>query len=348
MLAERIEAKWIDAFTRTFELCRIRPGDVVAILSETLSRKVNVHLTELALLRLKARPFHVVMPTPPQEGSVPIRSTGCSVAIGENPAVVKALCSTVMVADCTVEGLQHSKETAEILGAGSRILYVSDENPEILERLQPDPADKPRVQRGVELVKNSKRMFVTSKAGTNLEINVEGARCGGGWGAVEGPGDRGHWPGGLVACYPQGGGVSGTLVLDTGDINLTFKRYNESPIRLTIEKDYITKVEGEGLDAELMRSYFAAWNDKNAYATAHLGWGMNRRARWDAMVMYDHGDHNGVEQRVFGGNFLFSTGANQFANRYTLGHFDLPMKGCTVALDKTVVVKDGQLQGEFA
>ena len=88
MLAERIEAKWIDAFTHTFELCKIRPGDVVAILSETLSRKVNVHLTELALLRLKARPFHVVMPTPPQEGSVPIRSTGCSVAIGENPAVV--------------------------------------------------------------------------------------------------------------------------------------------------------------------------------------------------------------------------------------------------------------------
>ena len=52
MLAERIEAKWIDAFTHTFELCKIRPGDVVAILSETLSRKVNVHLTELALLRL--------------------------------------------------------------------------------------------------------------------------------------------------------------------------------------------------------------------------------------------------------------------------------------------------------
>ena len=29
MLAERIESKWIDAFTHTFELCKIRPGDVV-------------------------------------------------------------------------------------------------------------------------------------------------------------------------------------------------------------------------------------------------------------------------------------------------------------------------------
>ena len=43
------------------------------IFSETLSRSVNVHLAELALLRLGARPFHVVAPTPPQTAGVPIR-----------------------------------------------------------------------------------------------------------------------------------------------------------------------------------------------------------------------------------------------------------------------------------
>ena len=34
--------------------------------------------------------------------------------------------------------------------------------------------------------------------------------------------------------------------------------------------------------------------------------------------------------------------------RYTLGHFDLPMRNCTIALDGRVVVKDGVLQGELA
>lgn len=348
MLTERIEAKWVDAFTRTFELCNIKQGDVVAILSETLSRPVNVHLTELALLRLKARPFHIVLPTPPIDCEVPIRSTGCSVAIGENPVVVKALSACTMVADCSIEGLQHAKEAAAILDGGSRILYVSNEHPEILERLVPDPSLKWKVHRGVEMLKSAKRMHVTSEAGTNLEINIEGAPGGGGWGAVEGPGDRGHWPGGLIACYPKSGGVNGTLVLNTGDVNLTFKRYLERPIVLTIENDFITRVEGDSLDADLMRSYFAAWNDKNAYATSHIGWGMNTRARWDAMTMYDRGDHNGVEQRVFGGNFLFSTGANHFADRFTLGHFDLPMKACSIALDGKYVVKDGVLQGELA
>lgn len=65
VLVERIEGKWIDTFVRAFTLCRVQPGDEVAILSETQSRAVNVHLAELALLRLGAKPFHLVMPSPP-------------------------------------------------------------------------------------------------------------------------------------------------------------------------------------------------------------------------------------------------------------------------------------------
>ena len=50
MLADRIEAKWIDAFCEIFERCALKAGDVAAILSETQSRALNVHLAELALL----------------------------------------------------------------------------------------------------------------------------------------------------------------------------------------------------------------------------------------------------------------------------------------------------------
>jgi len=34
-----------------------------------------------------------------------------------------------------------------------------------------------------------------------------------------------------------------------------------------------------------MRAYFAAWGDRNAYASAHLGWGMNPDARWAALTI---------------------------------------------------------------
>ena len=42
---------------------------------------------------------------------------------------------------------------------------------------------------------------------------------------------------------------------------------------------------------------------------------------------------NGTELRAFAGNFLYSTGANEVAGRHTPGHFDVPLRGCTVALD---------------
>ena len=44
MLADRIEAKWIEAFLRVLQLCRVADGEPVAILSETQSRQVNVEL----------------------------------------------------------------------------------------------------------------------------------------------------------------------------------------------------------------------------------------------------------------------------------------------------------------
>lgn len=148
--------------------------------------------------------------------------------------------------------------------------------------------------------------------------------------------------------FPASGSVDGTLVMAPGDMNLTFKRYLEAPVRLTIENDYVTRIDGDSLDAELMRDYFAAWGDREAYAVSHAGWGMNRAARWDALTLYDRADVNGTEQRAFAGNFLYSTGANEVAGRHTLGHFDLPFRRCTVALDGRAVVADGQLQGEFA
>ena len=80
---------------------------------------------------------------------------------------------------------------------------------------------------------------------------------------------------------------------------------------------------------------------------SHVGFGMNPDARYEALAMYDLSDTNGTELRAVAGNFLFSTGANEFAGRYTAGHFDLPMFGTTIELDGVAVVRDGVLQDVF-
>jgi 2,5-dihydroxypyridine 5,6-dioxygenase len=347
MLADRIEGKWIDAFCEIFEKCAVKRDDIAAILSETQSRALNVQLAELALLRLGARPFHVVLPTPRNRHPVPVRSTGASEAIGGLAPVVAALGQTGLVVDCTLEGLMHAPETPAILKAGARILVISNEHPEALERMRPDPALEARVRAAAKMLRGVKRMTVASAAGTALDVDMVGAVTVGIWGWTDRPGTLAHWPGGIVVSFPKAGTVNGTLVLDRGDVNLTFKRYLEAPIKLTLERDYVTRIEGDGADAEMMRSYLAAWGDRGAYAVSHVGFGMNPKARYEALAMYDQRDTNGTEIRAVAGNFLFSTGANEFAGRYTAGHFDIPVMKTTITVDGTVVVKDGVLQDVF-
>lgn len=347
MFADRIEAKWIDTFEKAFELCKVQKGEEVAILSETQSRALNVNLAELALLRMGARPFHVVVPTPPQEAPVPVRSTGASNSVQHLGPVVKALASSGMVVDLTVDGMLHAPELPEIIKDGARFLMISDEHPDALERLLPDPELTPRIKEAVKFTRSSKKMHVTSKAGTDLTIKMEKSPTVGVWGYCDRPGTVAHWPGGIIVSFPLKDTVNGKLVMDTGDINLTFKRYLESPISMVIENDFVTDISGSGTDANMFRRYMEAWGDKNAYGTSHVGWGMNEKARYEALTFYDKNDTNGTEIRAYAGNFLYSTGANEFAKRFTLGHFDLPIGNCSIKIDDTVVVEEGTLTDAF-
>src|SRR5262245_4722607 len=172
MFVDRIEGKWIDAFCEIFERCAVKAGDTAAILSETQSRALNVHLAELALLRLGAQPFHVVMPTRRNRHIVPVRSSGASEAIQRMAPVISALQQAGFVVDCTIEGLMHAVETPEILKAGARILVISNEHPEALERMVPDPALERRVRAAAKMLRGTKRMRVTSKTGTALDVDM--------------------------------------------------------------------------------------------------------------------------------------------------------------------------------
>lgn len=342
MFADRIEGKWIDAFAELFEAAAVRPAETVAILAETQSREINVHLAELALSRLGVRPYRLVAPSL-RSGRMISRSTGASQVLTGLDPLVAAMQAADVVVDLTLEGLMHAPQTGAILSSGTRILVISNEHPEILERMRPDPSLKEATLQAARRARSAKTMTVTSKTGSDLTVNMEGAQTVGVWGWTDKPGTLAHWPGGIVVSFPRAGTVAGRLVLSPGDMNLTYKRYIESPVALTLKDDRVVAVEGNGVDAKLMRDTWAAWNDDDAYAVSHVGWGLNPGARWDAMTMVDKGHHNGTELRAVPGNFLFSTGANEFAGRYCEGHFDLPIMGCTIKLDGEAVVDEGRL-----
>ncbi|MBD3664954.1 peptidase M29 [Sulfitobacter sp. TSTF-M16] len=348
MLQERIEGKWLAAFRRVFALNGITEGTTVALISETQSRPVLIHLSELALYDLGASFCMLQMPTPPQTAPVPVKGTGTSLAIQHNRAAIEAMKQCEVIVDCTVEGMIHAPEWPEIEDAGARILVVTNEHPEILERTEPTAALGPKVELGIQMLRDAHEMRVTSRAGTDLTVDLTDAPCGGTPGFGTTPGAVSHWPGGLCLAFPGPGTVNGRIVMDVGDMNLTFKTYLSSQIDFEVQNDFVTAIKGDGLDAALFRDYMEAWEDPQAYGFSHVGWGMNPAARWVSGALYDKRDMQGVEFRAWAGNFLWSTGANQYAGRFTHGHFDLPMRGCTIALDGREVVIDGKLQGDLA
>ena len=347
MLREKIEGKWIASFRRFLTLNGVKKGSQIAIVAESQSRPVLLELAEIACYDLGADYFTIVLPTPEQTAPVPVRSTGSSDAIQHKRPVIEALKNVEAIVDVTVEGLIHAPEMPEIHETGTRLIVICNEHPEILERTEPYAELGPKVDLGIQMLKDASWMKVTSKAGTDLMIDVRDAPCGGTPGFSTEPAAVAHWPGGLCLCFPKAGAVNGKIVMDVGDMNLTFKKYMQDPITLIIENDFVTNIEGDNLDAELFRSYLAAWDDPIAYGFSHVGWGMNPKARWDSMALYDKKDVQATEFRAFAGNFLFSTGSNQEAGRFTLGHFDLPLRNCTIELDGVAVVKDGVLQGDL-
>ena len=338
-----IKSEWIEAFKNVFDLCEIKKSEKVIILSESLSRRVNIEIAKIALGILSIDYTLLEVKSKMNEGPLKV-STGASNALNGRNFTIKMLLESDVIVDLTCEGLMHSEATGKILKSGTRIMNISNESPEILCRLAPKTDMKEKVKNSLKAFRSAKNMNIKSQWGTDLIVSIKGSPTVGVWGWTNRPGTLAHWPGGLVACFPGKNSTNGTIVFSPGDINLTFKKYFESEVKCIVRNDFITEVQGKSLDAKLMRQYFESFDDANTYAVSHVGWGLNSEARYEAISMYEKHEINGTELRVLEGKFLFSTGANEFAGRFTEGHFDMPMMDCDISLDDFRFITAGKLK----
>ena len=212
------------------------------------------------------------------------------------------------------------------------------------------PGLKEAVLHAHSVLEKAREARVTSAAGTDFTY-----RCGdypvmSQYGYADVPGHFDHWGAGHVHTFPNEGSANGTVVFQPGDVViLPYCRYVQDPVRLAVRDGFITDVEG-GLDAKLMRDWLvdnqASADDRDPFAVSHLGWGLNPQALWYGIALNgDAPERSRAAARTFPGNFLFSTGPNTQGggNRATRGHYDVPMRDCTVVIDGTVVIDKGRL-----
>jgi len=207
MFTDRIESRWVQAFAHMFELCKMRKTENIVILRESQSRQLNVHITELALGQLGLSYFTIAVPTQQDLQGPIIRSSGATAALNGQDKAVFALQACDVVIDLTIEGLMHAPQTSSILKSGARIFNISNEHPEALCRLIPNPDLKDQAKEAVQRCKSAKFMSVQSNKGTNLNIDMVGAATVGVWGWTDKPGTLAHWPGGIIVSFPKAGSV---------------------------------------------------------------------------------------------------------------------------------------------
>jgi 2,5-dihydroxypyridine 5,6-dioxygenase len=333
----------VRAWTQVLELSRLQAGQAVTILTSA-----NTHPQTLATALIATQSMGAIvnrLDLPPVNGEKAL-SRDALAYLGTTPltgnkAAIAALKESDLVLDLMT--LLFSPEQHEILQAGTKIL-LAVEPPEILARLVPTARDKARVTGAAARIAAAREMRVTSAAGTDLRCAIGAFPAISEYGYVDEPGRWDHWPSGFVLTWPDEGGASGTIVIDRGDILLPQKSYVVEPIVLTVENGYATRIKG-GVDAELLREYMASFRDPEAYAISHIGWGLQPRAHWTALALYDREATIGMDARAYEGNFLFSLGPNNEAggNRTTACHIDIPLRRCTVSLDGDPVVRDGKV-----
>ena len=222
--------------------------------------------------------------------------------------------------------------------------------PDDLEQLMSPPGLKQALKSAETLYRKTKEVRVLSDAGTDLTYTCGEYPVMTQWGYADEPGHFDHWGGGHIHTFPNEGSARGTVVIQPGDmIILPYCRYVQDAIHLEIEDGFVSSIEG-GLDAKLMRAWLddgrSGPDDRDPYALSHLGWGLNPQARWYGLALNgDEPERQRAAARVFAGNFLFSTGPNTQGGgkRSTRGHYDVPMRDCTVMLDNQVVIDRGKV-----
>ncbi len=334
-------AKMAMLFKKQFELCKVNPGDTVAIVSDLGTRREYIQAAFAAADEIGFDIYEMCVNMIPGWTKVGVPT------IGKCKGTLEALlaCDMILIFHVPL----FSSWLRDVQQAGVRVQMIIDA-PDDLEQLQSPPGLKEAVLHAHNIYEKTENIHVTSAAGTDLHFTRGEYPVMSQYGMADEPGRFDHWGVGHIHTFPDEGSAQGKVVIMPGDIViLPYTRYIVDPIYLTVEDGHVVEIDG-GLDAALMKEWLEEGvefkGDRDPFALSHLGWGLNPQARWDSIALYGGvSERNRAASRCFPGNFLFSTGPNTQGggNRTTRGHYDVPMRNCTIELDGKVVVKEGHL-----
>lgn len=265
------------------EMFNIQPGQTVAITCDTESNMEVVEATAQAAVICGAKPM--VIKTAAWRG--------CGKA-GDPDMPMESLVGAIKNADAWIE---YNNQWIFYSTAYDRIIEDPNHRPGYLNLCGANPdlivrnigrVDNALLREFIlkveDVTKKAKHFRVTTPAGTDVEFdNAPNREYATADGFVR-KGEIKMMPG-QISWAPVFDSINGVIVVD-GTITPPLGKV-ANPIKFTIEKGYIVKVEGEGTDAAEYAAWLKSFNDPQMYLCAHISYGFGPGAKLSGDIVED-------------------------------------------------------------
>lgn len=301
---------------------KVTKGESFLVVTDTELKEIGEALAE-AGRSLEAESVLMVIPPLSRNGEEPPEMV--STAMAKSKAVIAP----------TSKSLTHTAARRNACSAGARVATMPGITKDTMVRcLNADYyAIAERTKKLTELLTAAKVARVTTEAGTDITIPIEGIDAIASTGLVHEAGGFGNLPSGEAYMMPAENESNGVFIVDgsmagIGDLK------GKTPITIKVENGFATEITG-GPEADLLKQKLEAVGPK-AFNTAELGIGTNDAAKIIGNILED--------EKVMGTIHI------ALGNNMSMGgtvdvpiHLDGIVKDPTVELDGKVIMDKGKL-----
>lgn len=297
----------------------VKPGETVLVVADEPTRNVGRALWEKAV-EAGAEALYMEMTPRKNDGTEP------------PAAVAAAMLQADVILGATSRSISHTQARKEASKKGARIATLPGITEDIMQRtLSADYQTIAAIsEKFADLLTKGKTAHITTPAGTDLTLSIEGREGHPDTGINHASGDFSNLPAGEAYIAPVEETAEGVVVIDGAMAGIGVL---ETPIKLTVEKGYVTQIEG-GRETQKLEDMLADCG-KLARNIAELGIGTNDQAILSGRVLEDE-KVKGTVHIAIGNNFGFG-GQVQVPI-----HLDGILLNPTLSIDGQVVIKDGK------
>ncbi len=255
---------------------------------------------------------------------------------GQEPTVsISGLMTKYDVVICpTAKSLTHTTARRNACSAGARVGTMPGITEEVMIRTLGADYHKiaERTYKLTEILDQGSQVHVTTAAGTDIIIPIQGINAISSTGLVTEKGKFGNLPSGESYLMPAEGKSNGVFVVDGSFAGIG--KIGTTPIRVTVENGYAVKIEGGEEAGNLDEMLKPLGHD--AYNLAELGIGTNDQAIVTGMILEDE-KVMGTAHIALGNNM--SMGGTCNVGIHVDGVFFKP----TIKVDDRIILREGEL-----